>query len=91
MNQQAARTLALMSDSKIPEIQEILSEVDGLLRERLQSLGVEIHHVLLATTPNGAGVVRSNVGPDVLGDLAEMLMDIAEKAAASRPRNEPLN
>ena len=65
-----------MSDSKIPEIQVILSEVDELLRERLQAAGLEIGHTLVAISPDGAGVVRSNGGPEGLGDIAEMLADI---------------
>ncbi|HQS18819.1 hypothetical protein [Reyranella sp.] len=80
-----------MSDSKTREIEEILTEVDTLLRERLKALGVESHHVLLATMPDGAGVVRSNVGPEVLSNMAEMLMDIADEAIKSRPNNAPLN
>lgn len=80
-----------MTDSKIAEIQDILTEVDELLRQRLAALGVESEHVLLATLPNGAGVIRSNVGPEVLSNMAEMLMDIAEDAIRSRPSKGPLN
>lgn len=80
-----------MSDSKTREIEEILTEVDTLLRERLKALGVESEHVLLATLPNGAGVIRSNVGPEVLSNMAEMLMDIADEAIKSRPNNASLN
>lgn len=80
-----------MSDSKIPEIQNILTEVDAILRERLAALGVNVGHVLLAITPDGAGVVRSNVGPAELGDMAELLAEIADGAALERPESEPLN
>lgn len=80
-----------MSDSNIPEIQAILTEVDEILRERLASLGVNVGHVLLAVTPDGAGVVRSNVGPAALGDMAELLAEIADGSALERPDNEPLN
>lgn len=80
-----------MSDSRIPEIQAILTEVDGLLRERLTAAGIEIGHVLLAIAPDGAGVVRSNIAPAEMGDMAEMLADIADCAAVQRPDNEPLN
>jgi hypothetical protein len=80
-----------MSDSQIRDIQDILTEVDTLQRQRLKGLGVESQHVLLATMPDGAGVIRSNVGPEVLSNMAEMLMDIADEAIKSRPRNEPLN
>lgn len=80
-----------MTSSETPEIEEILTEVDSLLRERLKALGVECHHVLLATLPNGAGVVRSNVGPEVLSNMAEMLRDIADETIKSRPIKGPLN
>lgn len=80
-----------MSYSKIREIQAILSEVDALLRERLKAAGIDIGHVLLAIAPDGAGVVRSNVGPAGLGDMAELLAEIADGSAIERPENEPLN
>ena len=80
-----------MSDSQIREIQNILTEVDELLRERLKAAGLDIGHVLLAIAPDGAGVVRSNVGPSQLGDMAELLAEIADGAAARKPDNEPLN
>lgn len=80
-----------MSDSQIRRIQDILTEVDTLLRERLKDAGLTIGHVLLAITPDGAGVVRSNVGPAEMGDMAELLAEIADGAALERPENEPLN
>lgn len=51
----------MSNSSQISQIQDILTEVDGLLRERLAAAG--IRHVLLAIAPDGAGVVRSNIGP----------------------------
>lgn len=80
-----------MTYSKINEIQDILTDVDTLLRTKLAALGVEIHHVLLAITPDGAGMVRSNVGPEALADMAQLLGEIADEAVASRPSKEPLN
>lgn len=77
-----------MTDSKISDIQGIVSEVDTLLRERLKTLGVNIAHVILAIASDGAGVLRSNVGEDELGDLAELLGEIAE-GSALRPHNAP--
>jgi len=91
MNQQSARTLVFMNAIKISEIQDILSEVDALLRERLKAAGIEIGHVLLAIAPDGAGVVRSNIGPAELGDMAELLAEIADGAAVQRPDDEALN
>lgn len=80
-----------MTNSKIPEIQAILTEVDALLRERLEALGVTVGHVLVAIAPDGAGVVRSNVGPAELGDMAELLAEIADGSALERLENEPLH
>ena len=80
-----------MSDSQIQQSQDILTEVDDLLLERLKEAGLTIGHVLLAIAPDGAGVVRSNVGPAELGDMAELLAEIADGAAQQRPENEPLN
>lgn len=80
-----------MNDSQITEIQSILSDVDTILRERLAAIGLNIPHILLAIAPDGAGVVRSNVGPEGLADMAELLAGVAVEAAARRPDNEPLN
>ena len=80
-----------MNDSQVTEIQTILSDVDTLLRERLAAIGLEIPHILLAIAPDGAGVVRSSVGPEGLADMAELLAAIAIEAAARKPDNEPLN
>jgi len=80
-----------MTDSKITEIQDILTEVDAILRERLAAIGLNIPHLMLAIAPDGAGVVRSNVGPPGLADLAEFLAEIVIQAASGKPDNEPLN
>ncbi len=80
-----------MPDSQIREIQSILTEVDEILRERLKAAGIDVGHVLLAIMPDGAGVVRSNVGPAELGDMAELLAEVADGSAIERPENEPLN
>lgn len=85
------RTLSVITDSKIPEIQAVLTEVDEILRKRLASLGVYVAHVVLAIAPDGAGVVRSNVGPAELGDMAELLAAIADGSALERTQEEPLH
>ena len=36
-------------------------------------------------------MVRSNLEPAELGDMAELLAEIADGAAQQRPENEPLN
>ncbi len=80
-----------MTDSKITEIQDILTEVDAILRKRLAAIGLNIPHLMLAIAPDGAGVVRSNVGPPGLADLAEFLAEIVVEAASRKSDNEPLN
>lgn len=80
-----------MSDNKIREIQAILTEVDQLLRERLQAARIDIGHVLLAIAPEGAGVIRTNVGPTHLGGMAELLAEISSGANLQRPDDELLN
>jgi hypothetical protein len=63
-------------------IEKILSDADALIRRRMKALGVEAPHLILAVAPDGAGIIRSNVGPDGLGEISAMLKDIAEQAAA---------
>jgi hypothetical protein len=63
-------------------IEKILSDADALIRRRIKALGIEAPHVILAVAPDGAGIIRSNVGPDGLGEISTMLKDIAEQAAA---------
>ena len=80
------------NDSQIADIQAILSDVDSILRERLAAaVDLKIPHVTVAIAPDGAGVVHSNVGPEGLADMAELLAAIAIEAAARKPDNEPLN
>ena len=83
--------MAGMTDSTIAKVQAILTEVDEILRERLAPLGVKVGHVLLAVLPDGTGIVRSNVGPAELGDMAELLTEIADGSGLERPEDEPLN
>jgi hypothetical protein len=33
--------------------------------------------------PDGAGIIRSNIGPDGLGEMSVMLKEIADEAAGS--------
>ena len=47
-------------------LEQILTEADDLIRRRLEESGLEVMHVTLAITQDGMGVVRTNVGPDLL-------------------------
>ena len=63
-------------------IEKILSDADALIRRRMKALGIEAHHVILAIAPDGAGIIRSNMGPDGLGEMSALLKEIAEQAGA---------
>ena len=43
-------------------LEQILTEADALIRQRLEESGLEVMHVILAMTQDGVGVVRTNVG-----------------------------
>jgi hypothetical protein len=62
-------------------IEKILADADALIRRRTKALGIEVHHVILAVTPYGAGIIRSNIGPEGLGEMSTLLKEIAEHAA----------
>jgi hypothetical protein len=63
-------------------IEKILSDADALIRRRVKALGIEAHHVILAVAPDGTGIIRSNIGPDGLGEMSALLQEIAEQAGA---------
>jgi hypothetical protein len=58
---------------------EILSEADALIRERQKDRGLEFPHLVVAVTPDGKVVLRSNVSPDGLRSFSEDLKDIADE------------
>jgi hypothetical protein len=70
----------------VTAIEKIVSDADALIRRRMKALGLEVHHVILAVAPDGAGIIRSNIGPDGLGEMSAMLKQIAEQAAAHTDR-----
>jgi hypothetical protein len=58
---------------------EVLAEADPLIRVRLKEAGLEVPHLVVAVTPDGEVVLRSNVSPDVLRSFGEDLKNIAEE------------
>jgi hypothetical protein len=48
----------------------------------LKVLGIDAHHVILAIAPDGAGIIRSTIGPDGLREMSALLKEIAEQAAS---------
>ena len=62
---------------------EVLGEADALIRVRLKEIGLEVSHLVIAVTPDGEVVLRSNVSPDVLRSFGEDLKNIADELAAA--------
>ena len=42
-------------------------------------------HVILALTQDGMGVVRTNVGPELLRSMGEELVDVSSRIEPPRP------
>ena len=49
----------------------------------MKEIGLEVPHLVVAVTPDGEVVVRSNVGPDVLRSFGEDLKNIADELEAA--------
>jgi hypothetical protein len=71
-----------MAKDPVRSIEKILGDADALIRRRLKTAGLEAQHVILAVRPDGLGIIRSNVAPGGLTEMAEMLKDIAGQAEA---------
>ena len=63
-------------------LENVLAEADVLVRLRLKEIGLEVPHLVVAVTPDGEVVQRSNVSPDVLRSLGEDLKNIADELEA---------
>jgi hypothetical protein len=63
-------------------LEKVLAEADVLVRLRLKEIGLEVPHLIVAVTPDGEVVLRSNVSPDVLRSLGEDLKNIADELTA---------
>jgi len=55
---------------------------------RLKEIGLEVPHLIVAVTPDGEVVLRSNVSPDVLRSFGEDLKNIANELEASPERGD---
>jgi hypothetical protein len=62
-----------------PILEEILSEADALIRQRLKDRGLELPHLVIAVTPVGEVVFRSNGSADVLRSFSENLENMADE------------
>jgi hypothetical protein len=64
-------------------LESVLAEADVLVRLRLKEIGLEVPHLVVAVTPDGEVVLRSNVSPDALRSFGEDLKNIADELEAS--------
>jgi len=67
-----------MTDA-VRTLEKVLTEADVLIRLRLKEIGLEVPHLIVAVTPDGEVVLRSNVSPDVLRSFSEDLKNIANE------------
>jgi hypothetical protein len=69
----------------VAKLEQILTEADALIRRRLKESGLEVMHVTLAITQDGMGVVRTNVGPELLQSMGEELVDLSAEIKPPDP------
>jgi hypothetical protein len=50
-------------------LEQTLGEADALIRQRLKDQALELPHLVIAVTPDGQVVLRSNGSPDVRQSL----------------------
>ena len=63
-------------------VDEILGDADALIRQRLKDRALELPHLVIAVTPDGDVVLRSNVSADVLRSFGEDLKNVADELEA---------
>ena len=68
----------------IRSLEKVLAEVDAVIRVRLKEIGLQAPHLVIAVTPDGEVVLRSNVSPDVLRSFGEDLKNIADELEAEQ-------
>jgi hypothetical protein len=68
-----------MPDDDAANLEAVLSEIDGLLRRRLEENQLVVPHLLIAATKDGQAVLRSNVDPDTLRSIGEDIIEIADE------------
>ena len=70
-------------ESREAEAQQIVGEADELIRRRLKELGFQVRHVVVAVTPQGKVILRSNVSADVLRSFGSDLTNLADELTAT--------
>jgi hypothetical protein len=63
-------------------LEKVLAEADVLVRLRLKENGLEVPHLVIAVTPDGEVVLRSNVSADVLRSFGQDLINVADELEA---------
>jgi len=49
-----------------------VADAFALMRRRLKAQGIEVTHVIVAIAPDGTSIIRSNVVPGALAELADL-------------------
>ena len=81
--------MARSTDDKCrSNLEKVLTGADVLIRLRIKEIGLEVPHLIVAVTPDGEVVLRSNVSPDVLRSFSEDLKNIANELEASPERGD---
>lgn len=65
------------------DIEKVLAEADAIIRVRLKEMGIEVPHLVIAATPEGEVVLRSNISADVMRSFGEDLQKIADELEAA--------
>lgn len=63
----------------------MLGGADELIQRRLGERGLEVPHLVVAVTPEGEVVRRSNVSTDAVRSFGEDLTNVADELDAPEP------
>jgi hypothetical protein len=66
-------------------VRDVFSEDDTPSPGKTSRRGVKFWRVVLAVAPDGAGIIQSNVGPEALAYMAELLSEAVSEATTHRP------
>jgi hypothetical protein len=68
-----------MPDDDAAILEAVLSEIDTLLRARLEEGQLRVPHLIIAATKDGQAVLRGNVDPDTLRSIGKDIIEIADE------------
>lgn len=75
---------SVMADETLALVEKTLGVADEILRNSFA--GKDVPHLIVALAPDGAAVIRSNCGPEMLRQLAERLVQIADRHTPPPPK-----